>query len=181
MTRDQVKELVDKLPFLYPRNVWTDEPVEDYDYDAIWWADGLPRGWRKLFLQCCEDIGEVLKKTDQLNTFRFNQVKEKYNTMRMYHQGTSQEAQDILNKYEYLSTFICQDCGKPAQYETGGWITSYCADCCPDKKWVSALEFKPTFTICRHTQDEVDEQIVDCSNEWNRYLERGHKEGFLLE
>lgn len=181
MNRDQIKELVDRLPFLYPRNVWTGKPVEDYDYDSIWWAEELPQGWRKLFLQCCEDIGETLKKTGQLNTFRFNQVKEKYNTMRMYHQGTSREVQDILNKYEYLSNFVCQKCGKPAQYETEGWITSYCTDCCPDKKSASALEFSPTFTLYRYSKDGVEEQVIDCSSEWDRYLESGHREGFLVK
>lgn len=36
---------------------------------------------------------------------------------------------DIINKYERMSTFVCINCGEPAQWESKGWISPYCDAC----------------------------------------------------
>lgn len=39
MTQEEIKQLVERYPYLLPRNVWTDKVPEDYDYtycDDCW-------------------------------------------------------------------------------------------------------------------------------------------------
>jgi hypothetical protein len=59
MTKEQNKKLVERYPFLLPRNVFTDELEEDYDYSYIFPLEISP-GWFELFLQLCEDIRQPL-------------------------------------------------------------------------------------------------------------------------
>ena len=47
------ESLIQYFPFLYPRNVWTDKPIEDYGYDWCLGVDELPEGWIRLFLLYC--------------------------------------------------------------------------------------------------------------------------------
>ena len=35
MKQEQIKKLVERYPYLLPRNVWTGEVPEDYDYTYI--------------------------------------------------------------------------------------------------------------------------------------------------
>ena len=65
------KELLTEFPFLLPRNVWTGELDEDYDYSYTL-LDFAPVGWKKLFLQCCRDLAIQLTKERKLNKFKLN-------------------------------------------------------------------------------------------------------------
>ena len=165
------KELLTEFPFLLPRNVWTGELDEDYDYSYTL-LDFAPVGWKKLFLQCCRDLAIQLTKERKLNKFRFTQIKEKYNTLRMYNNGCSQECHDILLKYEYLSSFVCQKCGKPADYETEGWLTSLCKDCFEkqglEKKHIINMDL--TFTVTEYSLKGENKKVYDCTEEGGRYL-----------
>lgn len=134
MTREQRqnKKLIKRYPFLLPRNVFTDKVPEDYDYSYIRGVGEIPKGWEKLFLQMCEDIRKPLVKAKQLETFRFTQIKEKYNRMECYNYGAIEEVLDIIDKYSVIASYICTICGKPATFETEGYIASYCDDCWKD-------------------------------------------------
>lgn len=172
-TKEQNKVLCERYPFLIPRNVFTDEIDEDYDYSYIRGIGELPSGWHKLFFQLCEDIRQPLIDADYLDKFRFSQVKEKYNTIRCYTFGAPETVHDIIEKYEYISRFICQRCGKPATYETIGWITSYCDDCIKDidKKHAKPIKFNPIFKIKRYDKNGITIIERDVSDEWNRLYE----------
>ena len=52
MTNEQIKQLVERYPFLLPRNVFTDELEEDYDYSYLFPLE-IPQGWFNLFFQLC--------------------------------------------------------------------------------------------------------------------------------
>ena len=104
---EQNKKLVEKYPFLLPRNVFTDKVDPDYDYSYIRGIGELPNGWEKLFLQMCEDLRKQLIKDNQLESFRFTQIKEKYNRMECYNNGCTEAAQMCLAKYSYLSRILC--------------------------------------------------------------------------
>lgn len=125
------KELCEKYPFLIPRNVFTDEIPDDYDYS---WTrvDEIEKGWQKLFLQMCEEIREPLIKADYLEKFRFSQLKEKWGHMCCYNFGAPQEVHDIIHKYERLSAKTCIRCGRPAIKVSTGWIAPYCIYCAGD-------------------------------------------------
>lgn len=123
------KILCEKYPFLIPRNIWTDEIDEDYDYS---WTrlDDLEPGWRIAFgEQLCEELKEALSKADYVDKFRFTQIKEKYGKLCLYNLGCNQEAWNVIRKYERLSKYVCGQCGQSATKVTTGWIYPYCDEC----------------------------------------------------
>ena len=87
MTKEENKVLIERMPYLMPRNVFTDKIVDNYDYEYIRGEYELPDGWFRLFLQMREDIREPLKKADQLDSFRFSQIKEEWGVMECYNFG----------------------------------------------------------------------------------------------
>ena len=176
LTVDMRKKLVAKYPFLMPRNDFTGEPIKNYDYSFINGEYNLPEGWFVLFLQCCEDIYKVLKKIDYVDKFYFVQIKEKFGRMTLYCHGATKEIEDIIYKYGMLSEQVCSICGKPANVMTYGYVCPYCSKCVQETDMyvddAEIIEIKTIFerhiyTVAGHTIEEID-----CTEEWNRYLER---------
>lgn len=91
MDREEIqknKELIKKYPWLMPRNRFSDEVDEDYDYSYTE-LDAMPDGWRKAFgEQMCEEIQRELEKFDFVDKFRVVQIKEKFGFLRIYTGGT---------------------------------------------------------------------------------------------
>ena len=175
MTQEKIKELVERFPFLLPRNVWTDEVDEDYDYSYLFPLE-IPSGWTRLFLQLCEDIRQPLIDADYLDKFRLLQVKEKFNRLEVYHQGVPAAAsivEEIIGKYSMMAGYVCCVCGKPATFETSGYIASYCDDCWKDYarhdkgEW---LKFKPNYIVRGWANGDWYERLVSFEDEWNRYV-----------
>ena len=167
------KKLIERYPFLLPRNLWTDEVPKDYDYSYIRGERELPQGWWKLFLQMCEDIRQPLIDIDYLDKFRFSQIKEKYNSMRCYNYGAPEKVHDIIRKYELMAYYVCTKCGKPAVYETQGYFASFCEDCFKElvgHPKVELIEFKPYFKRSGYKDGKDYEEIISFEDEWNRYL-----------
>ena len=131
LTIEENKKLIEKFPFLIPRNVWTDEIDEDYDYSYINGLGDLPDGWNRLFLLFCKHLKIELDKFNYTNKFRFTQIKEKYGSMRLYNNGypIDSRAHELEYVFEHLSTYVCEDCGNIAKYETSGWIVELCENC----------------------------------------------------
>ena len=176
MTQEKIKKLIERYPFLMPRNVWTDEVDEDYDYSYINGIEEIPQGWEKLFLQLCEDIRQPLIDADYLDKFRFNQIKEKYNRLECYNNGVPEAAsvvQEIIDKYSMMASYVCTVCGRPATYETHGYVASYCDDCWKDYvrhdsgEWI---KFKPEYKVIGWENGERYEKTISFEDEWNRYL-----------
>ena len=119
-----------KYPFYKCRNAFTDESC-GYDFT---WYDELPKGWRKAFgKKLSKELKKALKEDNQLHSFRFLQIKEKYGTLRMYNAGCSQKVEDIIEKYELLSMCYCINCGRPVRYCTHGYILYICENCYQEK------------------------------------------------
>lgn len=127
------KALIERFPFLMPRNRWTDKIPENFDYSYTE-LDAMPDGWRKAFgEQLCEELRAELVRADYLDKYRITQIKEKYGSLRWYDLGcTKRMLREIIPKYESLSARICIQCGKPATKISTGWISPYC-DTCADK------------------------------------------------
>ena len=125
------ESLIQYFPFLLPRNVWTDKPIKDYQYDWCLGIDELPDGWARLFLLYCKHMRKELILYKYLDKFRFSQIKEKYGDMRLYNNGVPRDSKcsDLECIYSHLSTYVCQECGKPAKYITMGWVEQLCRDC----------------------------------------------------
>lgn len=115
-----------RYPFMQARNVWTGEPC-GYEFT---WYDDIPKGWRKAFgKQFLKELKRVLKKNNEMESFRFHQIKEKYGSLRLYSGSATSETLNVLLKYESLSEKYCYFCGKPVKYETQGYILYVCEKC----------------------------------------------------
>ena len=185
MTEIQMKnkELIEKYPFLKPRNVWNGEELEDYDYSYTIWDD-MPEGWKKCFgEELCEDLKEELERCDYLDKWRIVQLKEKYGTMRLYDDGSPRESriQEIIDKYEHISKRTCICCGKfPVPVTDAGWVSPICKDCFDEKINVNGpyekyvvddSEYDPVVRFKRFTQDEGELLIeYDTSDIVNRII-----------
>ena len=80
-----------------------------------------------------DELKAILEKADYVDKFRFVQIKEKYGTLRLYHEGVPEkiyaEVEEWEAKYDGLSEKTCIHCGKPAKYVSIGWISPWCEDC----------------------------------------------------
>lgn len=179
-TIEENKELIKKYPWLLPKNIWTDEIVENYDYS---WTelDEVPDGWRIAFGDLlCEDIQAELEKYDFVNKYRIVQIKEKYGGLRWYDDGTpiNSKIGSIINDYSHISEYICIYCGELDVPSTDGWITPVCKECIkkmniknPEEYWntISKEQYPHTLPLERHYyiwnyKDDPEEVIVDMSD-----------------
>ena len=136
-TSEEVKKenrrLCEEYPFLIPRNRWTGQIPQEYDYEYTE-LDNMPDGWRVAFgEQMCAEIKEELVKLRGLDDYRISQIKEKYGSLRWYANFETDTLWKIISKYEKMSMYTCVECGKAATRVTLGWISPYCDDCCRDE------------------------------------------------
>lgn len=125
------KELIEKYPWLLPRNRWTGEVIEDYDY-SFTELDDMPDGWRIAFgEQFCADIQHELDKLkpETAADFRVIQTKEKFGQLRFYTNWVTEGIDEVIRRYENLSERTCIKCGAPATKITTGWIIPFCDKC----------------------------------------------------
>lgn len=133
------RELVETYPFLIPRNVWTDEIIDNEDEFTV--LDMMPEGWRKAFgEQMCAEIKDALTESE-LRDYRVTQIKEKFGTLRWYGNFYTEPLRDILARYEEKSMWTCIQCGAPATRVTTGWIAPYCDACVGDRLSMPAEEW----------------------------------------
>ena len=85
----------------------------------------------------------------------------------------------ILAKYSQIAPYVCIHCGKPATYETTGYIASFCDSCWKDwarHEKVEPIKFKSYFVINSETEGvHCDEKRISFKAEWDRYLENNFK------
>ncbi len=94
-----------------------------------------------------------------LRKFRFTEIKEKYGTLRLYHNGASEEVMKVLEKYELLSMCYCIECGRPVRFVTQGWVQFLCDNCFKTElkmlKFKDAKERKDYIKMCRLTSSDI--------------------------
>ena len=103
--------------------------------------DGMSDGWRKRFgIQFCKELKEAIKKCPNKNymkEFRIMDIKEKWGKLVIYTSGTTNEVNRVIQKYEYISQFVCITCGEDAIKKSLGWISPYCEKHLPNnQKWI---------------------------------------------
>jgi hypothetical protein len=95
-------------------------------------AQGSPEcgeGWRDLLNRCCVRIGAALTDGDR---FRFEQIKEKYGTLRIYwggrlSQSTKAQVHEAIDLAEARSACCCELCGDEARLcRHGGVLMTRC-------------------------------------------------------
>lgn len=122
-----------KYPWLTPRNRWTDEEIEGFDFSYTE-LDSMPEGWKKAFgEQMCEEIQKLLEEANWVYEYRILQIKEKFGCLRWYDNGVPESIQErfdaIIRKYEDLSKKTCIECGAPATKISTDWISPWCDKC----------------------------------------------------
>ena len=141
------KQLIEKYPFLLPKNVFTEELPTDYDY-SFTWLDLMPEPCKKNFgEQMCEEIKIVLNEEGLLEKFRIFDIKEKYGTLHLYSNFTTDKLDEVIRKYENRSMMICVHCGKPTKWVSKGYILFLCDECKTDDCLELTEKDVPTYTV----------------------------------
>lgn len=83
--------------------------------------------WRKKYLE--ENDPEKLKQEPEYFPVKFDQIKEKYGTLRVYFSGGDEYVEGLVSMAEAISGKICEVCGNKGQPNKGGWITTLCDSC----------------------------------------------------
>jgi len=137
--RELNKLMIEEFPFLLPRNRWTDQPMENYDYSYNEWQ-ALELGWQVNFgWRLLHELNILVQAMDHPENFRITQIKEKFGEFRLYCNG-GRDIQQLIDEYTQYSRTICIRCGKPATVASTGWISFYCDDCA---KKLEIIETKP--------------------------------------
>ena len=158
------KKLIKLHPYLLPRSVWTGKVVNGYDYT---WTDYdcIYKGWKKGFGKfLLEDLREACLKTNFLDKLQFSQIKEKYGRLCLYNFGAPQEVHDVIQKYEFISQYICYYCGSPEStiVDDYGWYLPVCK-CCWDKNNKERAE---KGYMIKTWEDVADEECIGLPNEY---------------
>lgn len=176
LTVEKRKELIAKYPYLMPRTMFTDEVHPDFNYEFIKGEHDLPKGWLELFLQCCEDLYEPLKRADYLNKFRFLDIKEKWGAMDFSTYRITSEVSEILEKYRFISKQVCSRCGKPATVRTYSYVLPFCLEHIKGSgETIEDVELITPQTSYIRTEWVADckrEKSISVKDEWERYLKR---------
>ncbi len=138
LEQERNKELIQKYPWLKPRNPLTMENIDNFDYSYTM-LDDMPDGWRKTFgMLMVEEIDKELKKLGdkRRDEYYIFDIKEKYGGLRWYDVGGTKEIDDIIDKYSTISEHVCIECGKPdvPLLTRIGWIIPLCKECYESKK-----------------------------------------------
>lgn len=124
---EEAKEWVEKYPFLrFKDNRYC--PWQNTEEIENCWMFNLPVGWQNGFgVQMCDELMAALGK--YADDFIIIQLKEKYNSIRLYWDWADKDYTDeeskemkaindmidnIICKYEEISYNTCVVCGKPA-------------------------------------------------------------------
>ena len=123
------KILAKKYPWLLPYSVWSGELDKDFDYSYLW-AEPDHGGWNKtIFYPMMNEIRDAAKRGGVLYRLHTSDYKSKYGGLRFYLNGGNDEIDEIISKYETLTEYICEICGKPDVGYTDGWIMPICKKC----------------------------------------------------
>ena len=89
--------------------------------------DAMETGWFRAFgMDFLKELKAQLKKEGRLYKYRIAQIKEKWGRFVWYDAASSDEVFNLIEKYSEMSSKICIDCGRPADYITTGYILPLC-------------------------------------------------------
>ena len=114
------KKMLESFPFLLPRNVWTGEAIEDYDYSFNLFQF-IDVGWGKAFgYEMLSDLRSALIAENSLLSYEITQIKEKHGRLCWYDKCATEAVSNVIQKYCDLSEKYCILCGSP-KVETYGF------------------------------------------------------------
>jgi len=90
-------------------------------------------GWLPILEWLFAGFQELADRDGTVNRFRVTQVKQKYGTLRVYHNG-GEEYEALVEKAEALSAVTCEVCGQQGTMRDDLWVTVRCDSCYPKMK-----------------------------------------------
>jgi len=98
------------------------------------WGLEVGFGWHWLIDNLCgciqSYIDENKKYNSEIHQIETTQVKEKYGSLRFYTNGGDDTIKGMIWLAEYLSNYICEECGSIEDVnQTKGWIITLCKNC----------------------------------------------------
>ncbi|MGD9724862.1 MAG: hypothetical protein AB7V39_00440 [Nitrospiraceae bacterium] len=114
-------ELQDKLYKKYPA-LFAQHKLSMRETCMVW-GICTGDGWYKILDQMCQKIQETGIPV------QFSQVKEKFGTLRVYTDGSTDAVEDIITWAAKVSAVTCEECGEPGKMQRGGWLSVRCKEC----------------------------------------------------
>lgn len=116
------EQIMNEFPWFEARNIWTGERL------------GFPiscecsDGWYDLIYKMCQEIDLFYKeKNKDIFQFRIEQIKEKYAGLNIYISNYIEGIEEIIEKYEEKSYYICEVCGIEGSVRVrGSWLKTLC-------------------------------------------------------
>lgn len=149
------KLMIEEFPFLLPRNRFTGQVLDDYDYSYNEWQ-ALELGWQVNFgWRFLHELNILVQSLEHPENFRILQIKEKFGELRFYCNG-DRAIYQLIDDYTALSRTICIRCGKLATVARTGWISFYCDGCA---KRLDLKDIKPIaeFEHWWNGEDKINE------------------------
>lgn len=118
-----------KYPIIIPRTMIKDRMCTNFFSHT--WLDNFPIGWRKLGLDFFKELQEALNKypKDERKSFRIYDIKEKYGRLAIHFNWYTDEVDQVVTKYEKISSKTCVACGDKARWLTKGYVVPMCNKC----------------------------------------------------
>lgn len=143
MNADKQKYFYETYPDFFSNK---DKSVQE---SCMCWGIEFEDGWFDILETLCRAIKNHIdniqwhndwaikegKKTTLFIPFKFDQLKEKYGTMRAYYSGGDDYVSGLVDMAERMSGKICEFCGNPGKLCGRGWYTTLCKEC-SDKRGI---------------------------------------------
>jgi hypothetical protein len=126
MKNELEKQLVERFPVLFAEYGGKPEKT------CMAWGCDHGDGWYDLLERACVSIDAHQKycpDCTESTSVVFEQIKEKFGTLRIYHRGGCRYVEGILSMVETMSGRICEKCGSPGELTGGGWLRTLCENC----------------------------------------------------
>lgn len=125
--------------------------------------NAIDKGWRKRFgIQFCKELKHVILESGgkkYMKDFRIMQIKEKWGRLECYVNLYSPEVTRVIEKYGYISQYVCVECGKDAVKKTMGWISPYCDEHVPkNQNWIW---IEPVYEWSNLEHKKYNESVLD--------------------
>ena len=124
MTPELDKKLCDEFP-----NIMAERRLGAME-TAMCWGFDHGDGWYNLLDSAMRlvqsHIDMVNRRGYKIEQVVFEQVKEKFGMLTIYHRGGNSYTEGVLRMAEEMSRHTCEDCGKPGYPNENGWIRTLC-------------------------------------------------------
>lgn len=120
-TEKQYEEFAKKMEERFPKMF-----AEQYGGFAV------GAGWWPILESLCSNIQQHLdwanRESEVVPQVVVEQIKEKFGGLRFYYQGGDEQIHGMVRMAEAWADSSCEECGKPGERRSGGWIRTLCEE-----------------------------------------------------